>query len=74
MLSSLHGFSLVLGASKDGATVAMKGDKDYEVVLESGKTSDDPLAIRGGRINLSSAGQSVKVDSSGVQEATRRNW
>jgi hypothetical protein len=73
-LLGLHGWSLILGATRDGATVAMKGDKDYEVVLESGKTSDDPLAIRGGRINLSSAGQSAKVDSSGVQEAPRRNW
>lgn len=74
LLSNLRDFSLILGATEDSATVAMKGDTGYEVVMESGKTADDPLGIRGGRINLCAKERSVKVDSSGVQEAPKRNW
>lgn len=73
-LQKLRGWTLVLGASKDSSTIAMKGSENYEVVIEAGKTQDDPLDIRGGRINLRSAQGTTKVDSSGVNSAHPRNW
>lgn len=73
-LSKLRGWELILGASKDSSTIAMKGAERYEVVLEAGKTQDDPLAIRGGRISLSSSENAAKVDGAGVKLSAPRNW
>lgn len=74
LLPKLRGWALILGASKDSSTIAMKGEQNYEVVIEAGKTLDDPLAIRGGRIGLRSGESAAKVDSSGVKSAPPRNW
>jgi len=73
-LSKLRGWGLILGASKDSSTIAMKGTERYEVVLEAGKTQDDPLDIRGGRINLRTGESAAKADGAGVKSSAPRNW
>lgn len=74
LVQNLRGWSLVLTATPDSSTVAMKGTDGYEVVIEAGKTLDDPLAIRGGRINIRSGSTSAKLDASGLKAAPPREW
>lgn len=74
LIQNLQGWSLVLAATDDSATVAMKGTDRYEVVIEAGKTLDDPLAIRGGRINIRNGAKSAKLDAFGIKAAPPREW
>jgi hypothetical protein len=74
LCQNLKGWALVLAATPESSTMAMKGTDGYEVVIEEGKTLDDPLAIRGGRINVRTGSTSAKFDSAGVKAAPPREW
>src|SRR3989344_7240605 len=47
LVQNLRNWSLVLATTAESSTIAMKGTDGHEVVIEAGKTLDDPLAIRG---------------------------
>jgi hypothetical protein len=74
LLQNLSGWSVVLAGTPESSTLAMKGEKAYEIVIEAGRTLDDPLAIRGGRINVRSGAASAKLDASGIKPAPPREW
>jgi hypothetical protein len=74
LIQNLAGWSVILAGTAESSTLAMRGDKAYEVVIEAGKTLDDPLAIRGGRINIRNGPNSTKLDASGIKAAPPREW
>jgi hypothetical protein len=74
MIERLRGNAILLAATLESSTIAMKGDDKYEVVIEAGKTLDDPLGIRGGRINIRASSKSFKFDASGTKAAPPREW
>lgn len=74
LIQNLRGWSLVLAGTPESSTFAMKGESTYEVVIEAGKTADDPLAIRGGRVNIRTGPNSAKLDATGIKAAPPREW
>lgn len=74
LAQNLRGWALVLAATPESSTIAMKGVDGYEVVIEAGKTLNDPLAIRGGRINVRTGSTSAKLDASGIKASPPREW
>lgn len=74
LVSKIRGWSLILAATPESSTIAMKGVDTYDVVIEAGKTLDDPLDIRGGRINVRSGPTAAKLGATGVNAAPPRKW
>ena len=68
-----EGEVFVIETFKDSSAIAMKGDELYEVVIEGGKTCDDPLGKKDGRINLRQSKSASNFDISGVKSAPPRN-
>lgn len=74
LIENIRGWALVFAATPESSTIAMKGVDAYEVVIEAGKTLDDPLDIRGGRISVQRGSMAVQLEASGVTPAQPRNW